>query len=105
MPQLDLTPDQHSDAVHLREHLATALAADIAGLADLLATTTDRELFGVSEFQVHTIGAKALRAAADRQSSPLRRVQPKWTGPTGNSVFPWLATIMPMIGRHIRIAD
>ena len=64
-----LTPDQQTDAARLREHLATALAADIAGLAELLAITTDRDLFGPTEFPVrdlvHAIGAKALPAAAD----------------------------------------
>ena len=69
MPQLDLTPDQQTDAARLREHPATALAADIAGLAELLATTTDRDLFGPTEFQVrdlvHAIGAKALQVTAD----------------------------------------
>ena len=64
-----LTPDQQADADRLREHLTTALAADITGLAELLATKTDRDLFGATAFHVrdlvHAIGAKALQAAAD----------------------------------------
>ena len=44
-PELSLLRTKQADADRLREHLATALAADIAGLADLLATTTDRDLF------------------------------------------------------------
>ena len=81
MPPSDLTPGQLADADRLRDHLTTALAADIAGLAELLATKTDRDLFGATEFRVrefvHAIGAKALLAAADLQKSQLRRVQPR----------------------------
>lgn len=65
----DLTPEQRSDAAVLRQHLMTAVAADLDGLAELLATKTDRDLFGATEFQVRdlvlAIGAKALQVAAD----------------------------------------
>lgn len=69
MARLPLTPDQRADAEALRQHLMTAVATDIDGLAELLATTTDRDLFGATEFHVRdlvlAIGAKALQAAAD----------------------------------------
>lgn len=74
MPRPDLTPEQRADADALRERLTAALAADIAGLADLLATKTDRDLFGATEFQVRdaalVIAAKALQAAADARKKP-----------------------------------
>lgn len=66
-----LTPAQQADADRLREHLTAAVAADIGRLAELLATKTDRDLFGATEFQVRDvvlgIGAKALQAAAEAQ--------------------------------------
>jgi hypothetical protein len=69
MPRPDLTPEQQADADVLRRHLTAAVAADIDELAQLLATKTDRDLFGATEFAVRdavlAIGAKALRAAAD----------------------------------------
>lgn len=69
MPRPDLPPAQQADADALRQHLTAAVAADIDGLAQLLATKADRDLFGATEFQVRdlvlAIGAKALQAAAD----------------------------------------
>lgn len=71
MPRSALPPDQQADADALRQQLMAAIAADIDGLAALLATKTDRTLFGATEFQVRDlvlgIGAKALQAAADLQ--------------------------------------
>lgn len=68
MPPPDLTPEPRADADVLRQHLLAAVAADIEGLAQLLATKTDRDLFGATEFAVRdavlAIGAKALQAAA-----------------------------------------
>ena len=64
-----LTPEQQAEAAVLRQHLMVAVAADLDGLAELLATKTDRDMFGATEFQVRdlvlAIGAKALQAAAD----------------------------------------
>lgn len=69
MPRPDLTPEQQADADRIHAALVTAAAADLRGLADLLATKTDRDLFGATEFQVRdlalAIAAKALQAAAD----------------------------------------
>ena len=69
MPRPALTPDQQAEADALRQRLMTAVAADIEGLAELLASKTDRDLFGATEFQVRDlvlgIGAKALQAAAE----------------------------------------
>ncbi len=68
MPTRDLAPEQRADADALRRHLLAAVAADIDGLAEVLATKTDRDLFGATEFQVRdlvlAIGAEALQAAA-----------------------------------------
>jgi hypothetical protein len=69
MARPDLTPEQQADAAVLRQHLLAAVAGDLDGLAELLATKTDRDLFGATEFQVRdlvlAIGAKALQTAAD----------------------------------------
>lgn len=69
MSRPELTPGQQADVAELRRQLTTALAADLDGLAALLATKSDRNLFGATEFQVrdlvHAIGAKALQTAID----------------------------------------
>ena len=69
MNRPELTPDQQADTDRLHTALVAAAATDLRDLAELLATKTDRDLFGAAEFQVrdlvHAIGAKALQAAAD----------------------------------------
>lgn len=80
MSRPDLTPEQRADADALRQHLTAAVAADIDGLAELLATKTDRDLFGATEFQVRdlvlAIGAKAVQAAADLRKKRATRAAP-----------------------------
>lgn len=69
MPRTDLTPDQQADADRIHAALIAATVTDLRDLAELLATTTDRTLFGATEFAArdaaHGIAAKALQAAAD----------------------------------------
>jgi hypothetical protein len=80
MPRPDLTSEQHADADALRQHLMAAVAADIGGLAELLATNTERDLFEATEFAIRdavlATGAKALWAAErvvlDNLSTPTR---------------------------------
>ena len=81
MTRLELTPDQLADADRLHTALVTAAATDFRNLADLLATKTDQDLFGATEFQVrdlvHAIGAKALQVTADLKQKRAT------TGPAG----------------------
>ena len=70
-PRPVLTADQQIDADRLHAALLHAAAGDLRLLAEQLATTTDRTLFGANEFAVRDIAlglaAKALQvAAADR---------------------------------------
>jgi hypothetical protein len=89
----ELTPAQLADADILRQQLMTAIAADLDGLVALLATKTDRDLFGATEFQVrdlvHAIGAKALQTAGDLRkkramTGPAEPVQTVTTTPSSN---------------------
>ncbi len=63
----DLPVEQQAEARRLLGHLTAACAADLEGLACLLAGKADRDLLGRAEFEVrdrvHAIGAKALEAA------------------------------------------
>ena len=63
----DLPSDQQAEARRLLDHLSAACAADLEGLACLLASKADRDLLGRTEFEVrdrvHAIGAKAVEAA------------------------------------------
>jgi hypothetical protein len=86
-PTPELTAEQRAEADALREHLLAAVATDIDGLAALLATRTDRDLFGATEFQVRdlvlAIGAKALQAAADLRKKGATTAAPGPAPPAG----------------------
>jgi hypothetical protein len=61
---MDLTPSQRAEAERLSEALRAAADADLRALAELLASKSDAEVFGRTEFEardrVHRIGAKAV---------------------------------------------
>jgi hypothetical protein len=61
---MDLTPDQEAEAQRIYAALRQATDADLRGLAELLASKADGEVFGRTEFEVrdrvHRIGAKAV---------------------------------------------
>jgi len=63
----DLTPDQEAEARRIFDALKQSAEADLMALARLLASKSDAEVFGATEFQVrdrvHLIGAKAIEAA------------------------------------------
>jgi hypothetical protein len=67
MPRPDLTPEQQAEADRIHAALASAAAADLRELAELLATTDDRTTFGATEFAVRDIvlrvGAQAIEGA------------------------------------------
>ena len=69
---LELTPEQEAEAQRIEQILREATQGDIRQLARLLASKSDRELFGQTEYQVrdlvHGIGAKALQATANERS-------------------------------------
>lgn len=94
MPRPELTPAQQAHAEELRRQLMTAIAADLDGLVALLATKTDRDLFGATEFQVrdlvHAIGATALQTAVDLRkkratTGPAEPVPTATTTPSSNA--------------------
>jgi len=64
-----LSPEQSTDADRIHAALVHAAAADLRHLAEQLAATTDKTLFGANEFVVRDIAfglaAKALQVAAD----------------------------------------
>jgi hypothetical protein len=69
MPRPDLTPDQHAQAQRLFLALREAADPDLRDLAELLAATDDRTIFGATEFTVRDLvlglGAKALAVALE----------------------------------------
>jgi hypothetical protein len=77
MPRPDLTPEQQAEARRIEERLLGLIRSDIRDLAELLASKSDRQLLGPTEFEVrdrvHTIGAKALETAlAERKKGGTR---------------------------------
>lgn len=69
---VELTPEQEAEAQRLEQHLREAMQQDIRGIARLLASKADRELFGQTEFElrdlVHGMGAKALEITVAERS-------------------------------------
>jgi hypothetical protein len=68
---LDLTPEQRDEADRIKRRLLAVVEDEIQGIAELLASKPDREIFGETEFQVrdrvHKIGARAIEAALDER--------------------------------------
>lgn len=64
---MDLTADQEAEARRIFEALQRTTDDDLMALARLLASKSDAELFGRTEFEVrdvvHRVGARALEAA------------------------------------------
>ena len=63
----DLTPDQQANADRILSGMLHAAEGDLRQLAELLATKTDADTFGATEFTVRDIvlrvGAKAVETA------------------------------------------
>lgn len=68
-PQDELTPEQAANAERIYQTLRKATEDEHWRLAQLLASKSDSELLGASEFEVrdivHEVGAKAIEAALD----------------------------------------
>jgi hypothetical protein len=66
-----LTPEQQAEAERIHTALVAATADDLRLLAEQLATTTDRTIFGANEFTVRDIvlgiGAKAIETALEER--------------------------------------
>lgn len=64
---MDLTPEQEAEAQRIFDLLKEKAEADLMALARLLASKSDGEIFGRTEFEVrdrvHAIGAKAIESA------------------------------------------
>jgi hypothetical protein len=71
MSSSHLTPEQAELAERIYQTLRQGVEADLRGLAELLASKSDRQLLGQTEFEVrdrvHTIGAKAFETALDER--------------------------------------
>ena len=67
MADIPLTPDQEAEAQRLRQLLTEAFSAEAEQLARLLASKSDAQLLGRTEFEVrdlvHRLGAKAIETA------------------------------------------
>lgn len=65
----DLTPDQQAEADRILGGMLQAAEGDLRQLAELLATKTDADTFGATEFTVRDIvlrvGAKAIETALE----------------------------------------
>jgi hypothetical protein len=70
--RLELTPEQEAEANRIEAILLEAAREDIRQMARLMASKTNRELLGETEFQMrdlaHRIGAKALETAANERT-------------------------------------
>jgi hypothetical protein len=68
-PRPDLTPEQAVEAERIFQALHDASEDENWRIAQLLASKTDDQIFGATEFEVrdlvHQTGAKAIQAALD----------------------------------------
>jgi len=69
MDEINLTPEEEAEAERIEDIVKAGAAAEIRQIARLLASRSDRELLGATEFQVrdavHRIGARAIDAALE----------------------------------------
>lgn len=67
MEEIDLTVEQESEAREIEDVLKAKMAVEARQIARLLASKSNRELFGAVERQVrervHSLGARAIEAA------------------------------------------
>ena len=76
-PSLTLTPEQQAEAARIKQHLLAIVDDELQGIAELLASKTDDQLLGRTEFEVrdrvHIIGAKAIETALhERKKGAIR---------------------------------
>lgn len=67
MDEIVLTPEQEAEAAQIKDILMGAAAAELGRVSRILASKSNGELFGQTEFQVrgmvHALGARAFDAA------------------------------------------
>lgn len=70
-PMEELNNEQEAEALRIYERLEAAFDQERMRMARLLASKSNRELFGETEFQlrdrVHELGARVLETAADER--------------------------------------
>jgi len=75
MEELQLTAEQESEADRILDVVKGAAEVELRQIARLLASKSNRELFGATEFRlrevVHGIGARALEAALEERDRDL----------------------------------
>ena len=71
MEELQLTAEQESEADRILDVVKGAAEVELRQIARLLASKSNRELFGATEFRVrevvHGIGARVLEAALEER--------------------------------------
>ena len=71
MEEFQLTAEQESEADRILDVVKGAAEVELRQIARLLASKSNRELFGATEFRVrevvHGIGARALEAALEER--------------------------------------
>jgi hypothetical protein len=71
MDQVQLTPEQQAEAERIEDILMAKARAEVRHMARLLASKSNRELLGRTEFQIrdacHRLGAHALDAALEQR--------------------------------------
>jgi hypothetical protein len=71
MEEIVLTKDQEAEAERILDVVAGAARAEIQQMARLLASKSNEELFGATEFRireiVHGIGSRAMEAALEER--------------------------------------
>jgi hypothetical protein len=67
----ELTAEQDAEALRIRERLEPAVLRELTNMARLMASKSNRELFGRTEFEIrdmaHRIGAMVLETAAEER--------------------------------------
>ena len=84
MDEFILTPEQEAEAAQIKDILMGAAAAELGRVSRMLASKSNRELFGQTEFQVrgmvHKLAARAFDAAlAERKKGGTKG--PAWSVP------------------------
>jgi hypothetical protein len=71
MDELNLTAEQEAEAVRILDVVAGAARVELQQLARLLASKSNGELFGATEFRVrdvvHRLGARVFEAALEER--------------------------------------
>lgn len=69
MDEIDLTPEEEAEAERIEDILKAASAVELRRMARLLASKSNRQLLGQTEFEirdaVHRIGARGIDAALE----------------------------------------